>query len=102
MEWKSQKHIKDQIKDCRRLINPGKIILCLEELFRATNDGMAAYTLGHEQEKIGNIRTAVKYYEMAESLFKEVDYKNMARSAINSLQVEAILAQKKREKFKQS
>lgn len=98
MDGISGKNINDKIKECRRLLNPGKVILCLEELLRATNDGMVAYSLGYEYEKIGNSKIAIKYYERAESLFTQISYKNMARSAINILQIETILAERKRAK----
>ncbi len=95
-----RKSIEERIKDCRQLINPGKIILCLEELLIATEEAMVAYTLGNEYEKTGNIKMAIKYYEKAESLFTLDNYKNMARAAINNLQIEAILTEKKRAKIK--
>lgn len=94
------KRLNEKIKKCRQLLNPGKVILCLEELFNVSNDGMVAYAVGHEYEKIGDIRSAIKWYEKAEALFKDINYKNMARSAINNLHIESILAQKKREKLK--
>lgn len=95
-----RKNIEDRIKDCRQLINPGKIILCLEELLIATEEAMVAYALGSEYEKTGDIKTAIKYYEKAESLFTLDNYKNMARAAINNLQIEVILMEKKRAKIK--
>ncbi len=100
MSLPSNKRINEKIKECRQLLNPGKVILCLEELLKVSSDGMVAYTMAHEYEKLGDIRSAVKYYEKAEAMFKELNFKNMARSAINNLQIESILSQRKREKFK--
>jgi len=96
----SSKRIDEKIKKCRQLLSPAKVILCLEELFRASGDGMVAYTLGHEYEKIGDSDSAIRHYEKAESLFKDREYKNMARSAINNLKIEAILSEKKRAEIK--
>jgi len=96
----SAKIIREKIADCRRLAKPESVISCLEELFNATHDGLAAYELGHEQEKIGKNQEAVYYYERAESLFDEEDYKNMARAAINNLQIEALLSEKKKKSEK--
>lgn len=95
-----RKSIEERIKDCRQLLNPGKIILCLEELLLATEEAMVAYTLGSEYEKTGDIKMAIKYYEKAESLFTLDNYKNMARAAMNNLQIEVILTEKKRAKIK--
>jgi tetratricopeptide (TPR) repeat protein len=100
MSFSNNKRLNEKIKECRQLLNPAKVILCLEELLNTSNDGMVAYTMGHEYEKLGDIKSAVKYYEKAEALFKDANFKNMARSAINNLQIEAILAQRKREKLK--
>jgi len=61
---------------------------------------MVSYELAHEHEKIGKKKEAIKYYEKAESLFKQVNYKNMARAAINNIIVEALLAEKNRKKKK--
>jgi len=98
----ARKSIEERIKDCRQLLNPAKIILCLEELLVATDEGMVAYALGSEYEKTGDIRTAIKYYEKAESLFTLDNYKNMARAAVNNLQIEVILTERKRAKIKSS
>ena len=71
---------------------------CLEALFLSTNDGLVAYELGHEFEKIGKTLDAAEYYERAETLFKQPIYKNMARSAINNLAIETLLAEKKKKR----
>lgn len=91
----SQRGIEGKIKDCRRLIKPREVISCLEELLKATNDGIVAYELGHEYEKVGSKKNALEYYEQAESLFKQPIYKNMARAAINNLAIEAIISTKR-------
>ena len=94
----ARKTLGNKIKDCRQLISSKKVISCLEELFLSTNDGLAAYELGHEFEKIGKTSDAVEYYERAETLFKQPIYKNMARAAINNLAIEVLLAAKKQKK----
>jgi tetratricopeptide (TPR) repeat protein len=94
----AHKNLENKIKDCRQLISSKKVISCLEELFLKTNDGLAAYELGHEFEKIGKPSDAVEYYERAENLFKQPIYKNMARAAINNLAIEVLLAAKKKKK----
>jgi len=94
----ARKTLENKIKDCRQLISSKKVISCLEELFLSTNDGLAAYELGHEFEKIGKTSDAVEYYERAETLFKQPIYKNMARAALNNLAIEVLLAAKKQKK----
>lgn len=93
-----RKNLESKIKDCRQLISSKKVISCLEELFLSTNDGLAAYELGHEFEKIGKTSDAIQYYERAENLFKSPIYKNMARAAINNLSIETLLAVRKKKK----
>jgi tetratricopeptide (TPR) repeat protein len=93
-----RKNLESKIKDCRQLISSKKVISCLEELFLSTNDGLAAYELGHEFEKIGKNQDAVEYYERAENLFKQPIYKNMARAAINNLSIETLLAVRKKKR----
>lgn len=94
----ARKTLENKIKDCHQLISSKKVISCLEELFLSTNDGLPAYELGHEFEKIGKTSDAVEYYERAETLFKQPIYKNMARAAINNLAIEVLLAAKKQKK----
>jgi tetratricopeptide (TPR) repeat protein len=100
MSSSATRRLNEKIKECRQLLNPAKVILCLEELLKSSNDGMVAYAMGHEYEKLGDIMSALKYYEKAEALFKEINFKNMARSAINNLQIESILGQRRKEKLK--
>ena len=92
--------VEKKIKDCRQLVSSKKVIKCLEDLFLTTNEGLVAYEIGHEFEKIGKTSDAVEYYERAEALFKQPIYKNMARAAINNLAIEALLAAKKKKKRK--
>ena len=94
----SRTNVEKKIKDCRQLVSSKKVILCLEDLFLSTNEGLVAYELGHEFEKIGKTQDAVEYYERAETLFKQPIYKNMARAAINNLAIEALLAVKKKKR----
>ena len=92
----SRRDTERKIKNCRQLVTSRKVISCLEELFKNTNDSMVAYELGREYEKLGKNKNAVEYYELAESLFKLPIYKNMARAAINSLVIEALVASKRK------
>ncbi len=94
----ARKSLDQKIKDCRQLVSSKKVIKCLEDLFLTTNDGMVAYELGHEFEKLGKTADAVEYYERAESLFNQDIYKNMARAAINNLAIETLLAAKKKKR----
>jgi hypothetical protein len=87
----SRTNVERKIKDCRQLVSTKKVISCLEELFLSTNDGMVAYEIGHEFEKIGKNQDAVEYYERAETLFKQPIYKNMARAAINNIAIEGLI-----------
>jgi len=96
----ARKNLDKKIKDCRQLISSKKVISCLEGLFLSTNDGLVAYEIGHEYEKMGKIQDAIEYYERAETLFKQPLYKNMARAAINNLAIESLLAAKKKRKRK--
>ena len=52
----SRKNLDKKIKDCRQLVSSKKVISCLEALFLSINDGLVAYELGHEFEKIGKIQ----------------------------------------------
>lgn len=88
--------VEKKIKDCHQLVSSKKVIKCLEDLFLSTNEGLVAYEIGHEYEKIGKTQEAIEYYERAENLFKQPIYKNMARAAINNLEIEALLAAKKK------
>jgi len=94
----ARKNLDKKIKDCRQLISSKKVISCLETLLLSTNDGLVAYELGHEFEKIGKTQDAVEYYERAETLFKQPIYKNMARAAINNLAIETLLAARKKKR----
>ncbi len=96
----ARKNLEKKIKDCRQLISSKKVISCLEALFLSTKDGLVAYELGHEFEKIGKTQDAVEYYERAETLFKQPIYKNMARAALNNLSIEVLLAKEKKKKRK--
>jgi hypothetical protein len=98
MTTATRKTLEKKIKDCRHLVSSKKVIKCLEDLFLTTNDGLVAYEIGHEFEKIGKTADAVEYYERAEALFKQPIYKNMARAAINNLAIETLLARKKKQR----
>lgn len=94
----SRTNVEKKIKGCRQLVSSNKVIKCLEDLFLSTNDGLVAYEIGHEYEKIGRTQDAIEYYERAENLFKQAIYKNMARAAINNLAIEALLTSKKQKR----
>ncbi len=94
----ARKSLENKIKDCRQLVSSRKVISSLEALFLSTNDGLVAYELGHEFEKIGKTQDAAEYYERAETLFKQPLYKNMARAAINNLSIETLLVARKKKR----
>ena len=85
MKGSPWKFINERIKNCRSLQNTEKVIKCLKELFQTTNDGMVAYALGEEYEKLDSFVVATKYYEIAETLFPLPNYKAQAREGINRL-----------------
>jgi len=94
----SKKELESRIKECQHLIIPDKVISCLKELLDETNDGIVAFELGREYEKIGNTMKAFQLYDLAEDLFEDPNFKNMARAALNNLVIEEIVASKKRKK----
>jgi hypothetical protein len=93
-----KKELESRIKECQHLIIPDKVISCLKELLDETNDGMVAFELGREYEKIGNTMKAFQLYDLAEDLFEDPTFKNMAQAALNNLVIEEIVASKKRKK----
>ncbi len=100
MEEIALKRIEKRIQECRKLFIPEKVISCLIKLLKVTNNGMVAYALGYEYEKLGEFMDAVKYYKQAESLFTDLGHKNMARFAINSLVIERLEDEKRKRKKK--
>jgi len=96
----SQKSISDLINECYHQQSEKKVISSLEELLEKTKSGMVSYELGHEHEKIGKKNEAIKYYEKAELLFEQINYKNMARAAINNIIIEDLIAEKNKQKTK--
>lgn len=95
-----QKSISDLIKECYHQASEKEVISALEELLEKTKNGMVSYELGHEHEKIGKKDEAIKYYEKAESLFEQTNYKNMARAAINNIIIEDLIAEKNKQETK--
>jgi len=85
-DWKT---INDKIKNCRRRGSPAEIISSLERLYNMEGDGMVAFAIGEEYEKIGDFMTAKRYYELAESLFPLENYQNRARQAIERIKIKA-------------
>ncbi len=94
----SKKELEGRIKECQHLIIPDKVISCLKELLDETNDGIVAFELGREYEKAGDNVKAFQLYDLAEDLFEDPSFKNMARAAINNLVIEEIVTSKKRKK----
>lgn len=92
----SRKEIDKKIKECQQLIISDKVIICLKELLENTDDAMVAYELGREYEKAGNNVRAFQCYSMAEDLFEDPNFKNMAQAALNHLVIEEIIAKKKK------
>jgi hypothetical protein len=94
----SKRELESRIRECRQLLIPEKVISCLKELFEETNDGMVAFELGREYEKAGDNVKAFQLYDLAEDLFEDLSFKNMAQAAINNLVIEEIVASKKKKK----
>lgn len=93
-----KKELEIRIKECQHLIIPDKVISCLKKLLDETNDGMVAFELGREYERAGNTVKAFQLYDLAEDLFEDPSFKNMAQAALNNLVIEEIVARKKRKK----
>ena len=79
------KIINRRIKECQQHLGPEKVIDCLLNLFRQTNDGWVAFNIGQEYEKINKLEDALEYYEKAEELLPLPDYKEKARVAIRRI-----------------
>lgn len=94
----SKKNLENRIKECQHLVIPDKVISCLKELLDETNEGMVAFELGREYEKAGDNVKAFQLYDLAEDLFEDASFKNMAQAAINNLVIEEIVATKKKKK----
>lgn len=95
-----EKSISDRINECRHFPTEQQVISCLEKLLAKTKDGQVSYELAHEYEKLGRKKEAVKYYEKAESLFTQTNFKNMARAAINNIVIESLISEKDKKKGK--
>ncbi len=93
----AKKDLESRIKECQHLVIPDKVISCLKELLEETNDAMVAFELGREYEKSGNNVKAFQLYDMAEDMFEDPNFKNMAQAALNNLVIEEIVAKKKKE-----
>jgi hypothetical protein len=96
MAHSHKKEIDDKIKECQHLILPEKVITCLKELFEETNDPMVAFELGREYEKAGNRVRAFQLFDLAEDLFEDPNFKNMAQASLNNLVIEEIISSKKK------
>jgi hypothetical protein len=57
---------------------------------------MVAFELGREYEKAGDNVKAFQLYDMAEDLFEDPNFKNMAQAALNNLVIEELLAKRKK------
>jgi hypothetical protein len=97
MDKPAKKDLESRIKECQHLVIPDKVISCLKELLEETNDAMVAFELGREYEKAGNSVKAFQLYDMAEDMFEDPNFKNMAQAALNNLVIEEIVAKKKKE-----
>jgi hypothetical protein len=96
MDKSPKKNIEDKIRDCQHLILPEKVISCLKELFEETNDAMVAFELGREYEKAGNPVKAFQLFDLAEDLFEDQNFKNMAQASLNNLVIEEIISSSKK------
>ncbi len=93
-DWKT---INEKIKNCRRRGSPTEIISSLERLYNMEGDGMVAFAIGEEYEKIHDFMKAKRYYELAESLFPLENYKNRARQAMERINVKVKYQEKETE-----
>jgi len=82
--------INERITLCRRNRTQDAVITCLKTLFEETGDGMVAFALGEESEKIGEIESAESYYQEAENLFPLPAFKRKATLAIERLSTKSI------------
>ncbi len=94
------KNIENKIRDCQHLILPEKVISCLKELFEETNDAMVAFELGREYEKTGNLVKAFQLFDLAEDLFEDQNFKNMAQASLNNLVIEEIISRQKKKEIR--
>lgn len=81
-DWRE---INEKIKRCRSHQNLTDIIACLENLFKTECDGMVAFALGEEYEKMQLYEKAIHYYKLAEKLFPLEQFKNKARQALEKI-----------------
>ena len=81
-DWRT---IIERIKACRRLRDTEEIIPCLERLFEIERDGMVAFAIGEESEKSGDLEKALRYFEIAATLFPLEKYRNNARVSIDRI-----------------
>jgi hypothetical protein len=81
VDWKI---INQKIMECRKTPNP---VTCLSKLFTDTQDGMVAFALAEEYEKLQNLIDALKYFQEAEKRFPLEKYKNMAREGIKRVKL---------------
>lgn len=95
-----KKNIEDKIRDCQHLILPEKVISCLKELFEETNDAMVAFELGRGYEKAGNLVKAFQLFDLAEDLFEDQNFKNMAQASLNNLVIEEIISRQKKKEIR--
>lgn len=79
------RYINERIGACRRQGTPSEVISCLKDLFEETGDGMAAFALAEELEKVGDFIGAEKYYMEAENRFPLPDFKRKAAQALERL-----------------
>jgi tetratricopeptide (TPR) repeat protein len=68
-----------KIKICRNRGTSEEVISCLKDLFYEIGDGMVAYAMGEELEKIGKFEEALKYFAEAKVRFPWPKYQDMAR-----------------------
>ncbi len=78
----SWSEINEQIRDC--LSRPDTVPR-LEDLFDQTGDGMVAFVLGQQYEKLGEFNRALMFYREAETRFPLEEWKQRARESMQLL-----------------
>lgn len=81
----SWKDINEKIIQLRKAYKGKDLIFELHKFFKTTNDGMIAFEIAKELEKIGNIKEAIEWCDKAESLFPKEEFKSQARKLKSKL-----------------
>ncbi|MDD8019575.1 MAG: tetratricopeptide repeat protein [Acidobacteriota bacterium] len=86
-DWET---VNKRMKECQKNNKPEKVIECLVELFGQSNEGLVAFNIGQEYEKINKLEEAMDFYEKAEYLLPLPDFRERSREAINKIRTRLI------------